>query len=127
MVDPSHYIATARHIWQQADLTIDPEPDCVVVNHEPDRHGAWVSARVFVHDDELIPQPGPTYIVWICEPSDWRWRPDLTFCCDDDPDGKGARHSAHEYARYLRNTYHCSYVAVRLGTKAPRPVRHELP
>lgn len=64
-------------------------------------------------------EPGPAYTVWITEPPNWDWVADADFTCSDDPDGKGARQSAHEYARYLRATYHCSYVAVRPAGSVP--------
>lgn len=69
-------------------------------------------------------EPGPTYCVWITEPPDWDWVFDGSFTCSDDPDGAGARQSAHEYARYLRATYHCSYVAVRPAGKCPPPIQN---
>jgi hypothetical protein len=70
-------------------------------------------------------QPGPTYDIWIAEPDDWTWAScGTTFTCDDDPDGKGARHFAHEHARYLRDTYPCAFVAVRQADKGlPLPIR----
>jgi len=79
---------------------------------------------------------GPSTDVWIAEdggiheytgaiwPS-WAWRHDARFTCEDDPTGAGARRSAHEYARYLRRTYHCAYVAVRPANCKPLPVRHD--
>lgn len=73
-------------------------------------------------------QPGPTYSVWISEPVDssdgmnpiWRWQHEQDFTCTDDPEGRGARASAHGYARYLRRTYPASLVAVRPAGKAPK-------
>jgi len=65
-------------------------------------------------DDELEPGPGPSYDVWIAEPDEWEWRFDQRFTCEDDPDGKGARH--------LRQTYHCAYVAVRPTGEKPLPI-----
>ena len=95
--------------------------------YDPERGGYWVQAHVFVPESEIEPEPGPTYCVWIAESSDWEWKnTGSTFTCDDDPDGRGARQSAHEYARYLRDTYHCAYVAVRPAGKAPLPVRPPL-
>ena len=69
-------------------------------------------------------EPGPTYTVWITEPPNWDWVADAHFTCSDDPDGQGARYSAHEYARCLRATYHTSYVAVRPAGKQPLPLKH---
>lgn len=72
--------------------------------------------------------PDPSYDVWISEfdttSSGWSdWTHDQRFTCDDDPDGRGARASAHAYARNLRRTYHCAFVAVRPAGKPPLPVR----
>ena len=64
-------------------------------------------------------QPGPSYDVWIAEPDEWEWVFDQTFTCDDDPDGGGARHRAHDYAHYLRATYPCAFVAVRRVDQGP--------
>jgi hypothetical protein len=74
-------------------------------------------------------EPGPTYDVWIAEPDSWAWRScGMTFTCDDDPDGEGARQNAHTYARYLRNTFPCAFVAVRAASKGlPLPIRLPLP
>jgi hypothetical protein len=83
-------------------------------------------------------QPGPTYDVWIAEQEDLGPAPGgralggrlwescgMTFTCDDDPDGKGARRLAHNYARYLRNTYPCAFVAVRRADRGmPFSVRY---
>ena len=68
---------------------------------------------------------GPSYDAWIAEPDSWAWCHDARFSCEDDPTGAGARRSAHEYARYLRRTYHCAYVAVRPANCKPLPVRHD--
>ena len=54
----------------------------------------------------------------------WVWACDQSFSCDDDPDGKGALQSAHAYARHLRNTYPCAFVAVRPSGKSPLPIKH---
>lgn len=72
---------------------------------------------------------GPTYDVWIAEPDNWEWQScGMTFTCSDDPDGDGARRSAHDHARYLRNTYPCAFVAVRAATKGlPLSIRLPLP
>lgn len=68
-------------------------------------------------NDDPEPEPGPTYVVWSASPDDnegWEaWQAEASFTCDDDPDGKGARQSAHEHARYLRRTYHGHLIAVR--------------
>jgi hypothetical protein len=103
------------------------------VEVDNEREGAWVHAQLWVPRECFDPEPGPTYDVWISEPfssdSDdwvpdistlgWRWIHDRDFTCDDDPDGKGARAAAHEYARYLRKTYLCAFVAVRPAGKPP--------
>ena len=75
------------------------------------------------HDED--PEPGPTYDVWIAEPDAWAWQScGMTFSCDDDPDGRGARAAAHDHARYLRRTYPCAFVAARAGAKGlPLPIR----
>jgi len=99
--------------------------------------GAWVNARIFVRDDEVESAPGPTYDVWIGEQEElgqapggfflggnWNWTIDVSFSCDDDSDGKGARLSAHKHARNLRNIYPCALVAVRPSGKAPLPIKH---
>ena len=52
----------------------------------------------------------------------WHWIWDCSYTCDDDPDGRGARAAAHEYARYLRSTYPCAFVAVRPAGKPPLPI-----
>jgi hypothetical protein len=111
--------------------------------HDTERNGYWVQAEVFVPAHEIEPEPGPTYDVWIAEPGahtlaralggftehhkPWAWQScGTTFTCDDDPDGKGARHFAHDYARHLRATYPCAFVAVRRADKGlPPPVRCE--
>ena len=85
---------------------------------------AWVEYRIDLGDPD--PEPGPTYDVWIAEPDEWTWQScGDTFTCDDDPDGKGARRLAHDYARYLRNTYPCAFVAVRRADRGmPFSVRY---
>lgn len=71
---------------------------------------------------------GPTYAVWVAEQDDhtqqWVWLWDADYTCDDDPDGKGARAAAHEYARNLRNEFHCAYVAVLPACKQPLPIHN---
>ena len=116
-------------ICESANVEIDSE-----------REGAWVQASLFVPIDALDPEPGPTYDVWIAEqvagdpapggyyrfngPGSWPWcHAGMTFTCDNDPDGKGARRAAHYYARHLRSTYHCAFVAVRAASKGmPLPI-----
>jgi hypothetical protein len=102
------------------------------VEVDNEREGAWVHAQLWVPRECLDPGPGATYDVWIAErsrddlapgghfPGAWAWaHAGATFTCDDDPDGKGARAAAHEYARYLRKTYLCAFVAVRPAGKPP--------
>jgi hypothetical protein len=62
--------------------------------------------------------------VWSLSGRRWVWFYYQSFTCDDDPDGKGARRSAHAYARTLRNIFSCSFVAVRPSGKAPLPIKH---
>jgi hypothetical protein len=133
MIDYDRYIKAARAKFagdEDVDV-LDIIEDCDVID------GVWVKALIFVHDDELEPVPGPTYDVWIGEQEElgsapggaflgdsWVWAFDQSFCCDDDPDGKGARLSAHKYARHLRDTYTCAFVAVRPSGKSPLPIKH---
>ena len=138
MTDHDRYIKAAR-----AKFAGDDDVDVLNIIEDGDViDGVWVKALVFVRDDELEPVPGPTYDVWIGEPgfldgldpralppgtpttAAWIWTFDLSFTCDDDPDGVGARQSAHEYARHLRNTYPCAFVAVRPSGKCPLPIKH---
>ena len=126
------YRQAAQDRAVDGELEID---DCAVISAGDD-DGAYVMAWLWVPDDELPPEPGPTYSVWVAEPFnedspgwipdistlEWRWIHDETFTCDDDPDGIGARRNAHEYARYLRQTYPCAYVAVLPAGKAPKPI-----
>jgi hypothetical protein len=133
----SPYLEAARHKFEgDEDVEILEVGDTDVID------GAWVNARIFVGDHEVEPIPGPTYDVWIGEPgfldgldpgvlppgtpatAAWIWTFDQSFTCDDDPDGKGARRSAHTYARHLRNTYPCAFVAVRPSGKCPLPIKH---
>lgn len=122
------YIRVARN--QNGDLEFD---DHACVSKGSD-NGAYVQAWIWVSDDDLEPEPGPTYDVWIAEqgasdpapgghfPGPWTWAHcGMTFTCDDDPDGKGARCYAHKYARYLRETCPCAYVAVRRADQGPPP------
>lgn len=126
------YIEAARRRWHDdGQIEIDDHP---VVSDGAD-NGAYVMAWVWASDDDFEPEPGPTYAVWFAEqeqvdsapggdfPGPWTWTHDQDFTCDDDPDGRGARRSAHEYARHLRNTYPCAYVAVLPAGKRPLPIR----
>jgi hypothetical protein len=136
MSDHDRYIRAARSKFGD-DIYI--QDDICVIDTEPTLRGpgAWISALVFVHSDELEPIPGPTYDVWIGEQEElgpapggtflgdnWVWAFDQSFTCEDDPDGVGARRSAHTYARHLRNTYPCAFVAVRPSGKCPLPIKH---
>jgi hypothetical protein len=95
----------------------------------------WVSNWLEGFSDDIgytalqAAEPGPTYDAWIAEPDSWGWRScGMTFTCDDDPNGEGARQNAHTYARYLRNTFPCAFVAVRAASKGlPLPIRLPLP
>jgi hypothetical protein len=103
------------------------------VANDDTRQGYWEWVEIKLEDD---PDPGPTYVVWIAElfsedspgwipdisTLEWRWMHDQTFTCDDDPDGSGARAHAHDYARYLRKTYPCAYVAVLPAGKTPKAI-----
>jgi hypothetical protein len=119
------YRDAARSIWQRdGEIEIDDDAE---ISHGSE-YGAYVHAWVWVPDGQLDPGPGPSYDVWITELDDGEeryvpWRFDSRFTCDDDPDGKGARGHAHGYARHLRQTYPCAFVAVRQGCKgSPRPI-----
>jgi len=135
MTNHDRYIKAARAKFagdEDVDV-LDIIEDCDVID------GVWVKALIFVRDDELEPAPGPTYDVWIGEPgyldgldpeilppgtpvtATWIWTLDQSFTCDDDPDGKGARQSAHTYARYIRDICPCVFVAVRPSGKCPQP------
>ena len=115
------YINAARDQWHR-DGEVEIDDDAKVSRGESS--GAYVQAWVWVYDDQLDPEPGPAYDVWIAEPDEWEWMFDQTFTCDDDTNGKGARRFAHDYARYLRNTYPCAFVAVRPAVKGlPLPIR----
>jgi hypothetical protein len=121
---PERTYAAARRLYGIAKWV---EPDITTEYLEPDhsRDGFYVKGWFFVPAEELEPEPGPTYAVWTAEKDDldcWVWQWDADYTCDDDPDGKQARASAHEYARYLRNTYPCAYIAVRPACKAPLPI-----
>ena len=116
------YRDAAYRIWHRdGEIEIDEIDNFALISRGND-NGAYVQAWVWVPDDELEPGPGPSYDVWIAEPDEWEWRFDQRFTCEDDPDGKGARRSAHEYARYLRNTFPCAFVAVRPAGERPSPI-----
>jgi len=143
----SRYRQAARERFDTGDGDIFIPVDAPV-RADHDRKGAWIQARLFVPVDALDPEPGPTYEVWIAEREDvyatvldgtnlrfpaepdgrlligyrWPWIHDSNYTCDDDPDGRGARAAAHEYARYLRKTYPCAFVAVRSTGKPPLPI-----
>jgi len=145
----SRYRQAARERFDTGDGDIFIPVDAPV-RADHDRKGAWIQARLFVPVDALDPEPGPTYEVWIAERKDvyatvldgttllfpikpgddgkaligyrWRWTWDGSYARDDDPDGRGARAAAHEYARYLRSTYPCAFVAVRPAGKPPLPI-----
>jgi hypothetical protein len=127
------YRDAAKRVWHDdGQIEID---DCAEISRSSDS-GAYVQAWVWVYNDQLEPEPGPTYDVWTAEQEDlgpapggrvlgqWEWRFEQRFTCDDDPDGKGACRFAHDYARYLRDNYPCAFVAVRRGDKGlPLPIR----
>jgi len=138
MSDHDRYIKAAR-----AKFAGDDDVDVLNIIEDSDViDGVWVKALIFVRDDELESISGPTYDVWIGElkphkfmdPNSllfggktvelWTWAFDQSFTCKDDPDGKGARQSAHRYARHLRDTYPCAFVAVRPSGKCPLPIKH---
>jgi hypothetical protein len=115
------YRETARSIWERdGKIGIDGNAR---IDRGGGETGAWVQAWVWVNDDQLEPPAAPTYYAWICEPledcitwGDWRFTECFTSV---DDDGKQARRSAHEYARYLRRRFHCAYVAVRAAEAGP--------
>lgn len=126
------YIKAARDRYEQ-DGVIEFD-DTPVVSKSED--GCYVMAWAWVSDDDLEPEPGPTYVVWSASPDGndgWEpWQAEASFTCDDDPDGEGARQSAHEHARYLRRTYHGHLIAVRhhdrgLPLKPAQPVAVDPP
>jgi hypothetical protein len=122
-------IEAARRIYESTDLEIlDNAP---ATRGRDD--GYWVQARVWVYDDQLEPLPGPTYSVWTADAVldrasntiHWPWIWVADFTLDDDADGIHARAAAHEHARYLRDTYICSYVAVRPTGSVPLPIHSD--
>ena len=134
-VQDDRYLEAAR-----AKYMGDSNIEVVDVDDTDVIDGAWVKARIFVRDSEINPPvPGSTYVVWIAEfglldgldveildptRKSWIWAYDQSFTCDNDPDGKGARRSAHQYARALRIIFPCAFVAVRPSGKAPLPIKH---
>ena len=113
-----------------ADLRshLDHEIKCVVYGDEENVAIECVTCCEVLLDYDnpsTAGEPGPTYDVWIAEPDAWAWQScGMTFSCDDDPDGRGARAAAHDHARYLRRTYPCAFVAARAGAKGlPLPIR----
>lgn len=132
----SRYRQAARERFDTGLGDIAVPEDAPVKAVFGDLIGAWVQAHLFVPFDAIEPEPGPTYDVWIAErvnghlapggfaPGSWLWyHSGSNFTCDNDLDGKGARRAAHDYARYLRSTYHCAFVAVRAASKGmPLPI-----
>jgi hypothetical protein len=134
--DHDRYIKAARAKFA-GDEDVAVDVDVLDIIEDSVNDGVWLKALIFVRDDELEPIPGPAYDVWIGEQEElgpapggtflgdsWTWTFDQSFSCDDDLNGKGARQSAHAYARHLRSTYPCAFVAVRPSGKAPLPIKH---
>jgi hypothetical protein len=138
MTDPlSRYRQAARrHFYGGRDdvLILEDAP----VRVDSGRGGAWVGVQIFVPSESVDSEPGPTYEVWIAERTalhptvgpggyfvdgwHWPWIHDSSYTCEDDADGRSARAAAHEYARHLRKTYPCAFVAVRPAGKPPLPI-----
>jgi hypothetical protein len=114
------YRNAAKRVWHD-DGQIEIDEDAIVSHSSGS--GAYVQAWVWICDDQIELEPGPTYDVWIAEPDDWNWTHAGRFTCEDDPDGIGARRSAHLHARNLRQTYHCAHVAVRPAGNKPLPIK----
>ena len=121
MTASNRYIEAAIAKWDgDADISINTDDSSV--DSSPN-DGAWVSALLWVSDDELEPEPGPTCVVWSCTLNSegtafGPWLCDGTFTCnEDDVDGRQARANAHEYARSLRRQYPAALVAVRPADK----------
>lgn len=118
--------AFKQRVLAAAHLKFD-EPDIIIKTDESIdefAEGEWfVQATLIIRDDELEPEPGPTYLVLYSRflsgedgYSDWQEDSRLTF--DDDPDGQCARLFAHRRARELRNELGSrDYVAVRDAAK----------
>jgi hypothetical protein len=151
MTDPvlnKRFIDAARCAYGDDNLLI---ADDACVEPDVRRDGAWVQAKVFVSINDVEDAAfGPTYCVWIAEPQPvtvpdpvhpsvakrlprirarftirsikWAWRHEQSFTCFSDPKGRGARRAAHDHARYLRSTYHCSFVAVVHSSRHPLPI-----
>jgi hypothetical protein len=131
----------------QSDVLITSQKQTGHYRYDPERNGYWVQAEAFVPYGEIDPTSSTTYAVWIAEqeyagpapggnyPGPWVWSSDTSFTCDVvDPQldleqaNASARRHAHDYARYLRDTYPCAYVAVRPADKGlPLPVRCDKP
>lgn len=120
---PARYIKAARDLSADRNISIADDAE---IEYTEDGLGAYVTAQVWVYTDQIDPEPGPTYSVWIAETAHdyapWEWTWDSDYTCDDDPDGKDARASAHQHARYLRKTNPCAFVAVLPACKAPLPI-----
>lgn len=116
MNTPDRYILAALRKWN-GDSDID-----ITNIATPTDDGAWVTALLWVSDDELEPEPGPTYVVWACSLNreGTAFGPCLveaTFTCSDDADGQQARANAHEHARSMRRMYPASLMAVKPAEK----------
>lgn len=119
MRNSERYIQAACRKWHgDTDVGID-----ITNAVTPEDDGAWVHALLWVSDDELEPDPGPTYLVLYSrflssEDGYSDWQEDSRFTFDDDPDGQCARLFAHRRARELRNDLGTRYyVAVRDAAK----------
>jgi hypothetical protein len=123
---PQRVYAAAKRLYGIDDYVV---PNILTEYLEPDhqRDGFYVKGWFFVPASELEPEPGLAFAVWIAEQDDhtqqwvWRWEEDYFH---NDIDGKDAKASAHERARYLRRTYPCAYVAVLPAGKQPLPIHN---
>lgn len=123
MTSNDRYIQAAINKWGgDSDVSICTDPSRV--DSSPS-NGAWITAFLYVADDELEPEPGPTYVVWACNlnregTAFGPWLCDGTFTCnEDDVDGRQARANAHEYARSMRRIYPASLLAVKPAGSRP--------
>lgn len=121
MTDSERYIQAARRKFSgDPDIAIY---DNAIIDNSPNK-GFWVSAQLWVNNDELESGPGPTYVVryseLLSDESGFsQWQEDSRFTFDDDPDGNCARLMAHRRARELRNQFdHCAYVSVKESTSS---------